>query len=120
MSLERERIQSYVETFAQKWSDTPRQTPESEIQRRNYLLGVILLAEQERHDGQVMADDESVAFSGLRIIMQDEPRWRVRGRLLFASIQSQPRVPMPSQLELLQSLKDSDGKFRHDLEVSIP
>lgn len=104
-----------------------------EIERRNVLLGAITVA------GMVMGRQGikvplanllySEALSGTQTLAPQRlsrgayaslGTWRRRGRLLYASIvDTQPRQPSGTNLELLQSLTHHEARYQHDLSVTI-
>jgi len=119
MNSELPPLAPFVDTFTERWQQAEQQAPEREIARRNLIARVLLVAEQ-LHDSTVTVAEDSLAAAGLQARLAQPRLWAARQRLVFASIQSAPRAPLPTPAELLTSLAAVDGRFWHDLNVFIP
>jgi len=112
MNRETLALQEFALGFAIECQEA-RDPDDREIQRRNLLTSLVLLEEQQR----TTHEEVLVALRGL----YHDPRWRDRRRLVFAGIEPTGRTPLPaSGIELLESLRASDGRYVHNLNVPVP
>lgn len=130
-----EFVAACVSQFAQQFVQAESGSAMREIQRRNFCLGVITMAEiQYAKMGFRVVDANNIALSALRIAAPPLTRigkdylassggrqtWRNRARTLYAAVVDiQERYPLPSNRELLTSLAENDGRFYHDLSLPV-
>jgi hypothetical protein len=120
MSAETESIRPYLETFAEKWRAAPDGTLAKEIQRRNLLLGVLVLSERAKQDAEDRSDEGLPAIASVKF-RRHSTLWDTRARLLPASLElSAPEATMPDAIMVLESLAAEDGAVIHNLDVPIP
>lgn len=131
-------IQTCVRHFGEKFVTSEQYTEQAEIARRNVLLGTFVLAKTPPYRGHFLTETLNAVTSDVAAWVgpQDADRdidiltliaspavWHKRHALLFANVQpTSParRALLPSALELLDSLDAAEGRYQHDLTVTIP
>ncbi len=102
-----------------------------ETARRNFFVGLLLHAKETCDPKEDQAEAlNRLATEQLRvaaeahnipapIVSHDTRFWRSRETRLYAAFESPPQTPLPTSLELIESLRSGDQKYRHNLKRPV-